>query len=244
MKIVALLNIIFQTDDLIAINKPPGLLVHKTPMARDATEHALQLLRDQIGQRVYPVHRLDRKTSGVLLFAKSPETNTAMQHLFSEKRVEKTYLAIVRGWAPEHGKINYPLTNDRGVEQEAVTSFHKIQQVEIPIPHGKHPTSRYSLLRLTPATGRFHQIRKHLAHIHHPIIGDRPHGCNKQNRLWKERWNMTTMLLHAQSVEFEHPSSGKKVKIEAEIRGEFLRVLQMLFETQKSLETQKGAKDI
>jgi tRNA pseudouridine65 synthase len=146
------LNIIFQTDDLIAINKPHGLLVHRSPIAADATEFAVQLLRDQIGMRVYPVHRLDRKTSGVLLFAKSPEVNAQVQQLFSKGKIRKTYKALLRGYAPEEGFIDYPL-QENGKEQEAQTRFRRLQTFEIPLPFGKFSTSRYSLVELQPLPG-------------------------------------------------------------------------------------------
>jgi len=202
--------------------------VHPSFIARDVSEFAVQLLRDQIGRRVYPVHRLDRKTGGVLLFALSKDVNPLMQQQFAERKVEKTYLAIVRGFSPDSGEINYPLKKENGEMQEAVTAFETLAKAEIPVPFGQHPNSRYSLVKFTPHTGRFHQLRKHAAHIFHPIIGDRPHGCNKQNKLWKEKFGMTTMLLHAASLEFVHPVSGEKVKIEAGQQQEFLRVMKII----------------
>ena len=217
------LEIIFEHEFLIAINKPHGLLVHRSPYARDVQEFALQRLRDQVGYRVYPVHRLDRKTSGVLLFAKSPEMNTYLQGLFQQRKVHKTYIAWVRGFIPEQGEINYPLEVE-GKFQEAITHYQLIRHIEIPFPYGKHATSRYSLVKLQPITGRFHQLRKHMAHIHHPIIGDRPHGCNKQNKLWKEQFGLTTMLLHAQKLRF--PWRDKEnIDIEADFQPEFKQVL-------------------
>lgn len=189
----------------------------------------MQLLRNQLSTRVYPTHRLDRKTGGVLLFALDPATNAAMQQLFRERKVEKRYLAVVRGFTEEAGEIDYPLTNDRGEMRDAVTRYKTLARTEIAVPFGKHPTSRYSLLELQPLTGRQHQLRKHLAHIFHPIIGDRPHGCNKQNRLWKERWNMTTMLLHASSLVFPHPVTGHETAIAAPCQPEFEAVKNRLF---------------
>ncbi len=223
------LKILYQDEHLVAINKPAGLLVHRSAIARDATEFAVQLLRDQIGQTVYPVHRLDRKTSGVLLFALNPEMNRALQMLFSERKTQKIYHAIVRGYTPENGVIDYPLQNERGESKEAFTKYQTLRQSEIDVPLGKHATSRYSLVELIPTTGRFHQLRKHMAHIFHPIIGDRPHGCNKQNRLWKERWDMTRMLLHASSLSFEHPKTGEVIEIKAGLDEEYERVVKMLF---------------
>ncbi len=196
-----LLEIVFENDNLIAINKPHGLLVHRSRIAADVQEFAVQRLRDQINQPVWPVHRLDRKTAGVLLFAKSKATNSEVQQLFQNHQVKKIYKAIVRGYSPEAEIINYTLT-DNDKTKDAVTHFKTLQHFELNIPFGKFPTSRYSLVELKPKTGRFHQLRKHMAHIRHPIIGDRPHGCNKQNRFWKERFGMTTMLLHAEELAF------------------------------------------
>ena len=118
------LSILYQSADLVAINKPHGLLVHRSPIASDASEFAVQLLRDQLGQRVYPVHRLDRKTSGVLLFALSETMNSAMQIQFAEGNVQKTYVAIVRGYTPDEQVIDYPLRRDNrepAVLQDAIT---------------------------------------------------------------------------------------------------------------------------
>ncbi len=209
------LDIIFQDECIVAINKPNGLLVHRSYIASQEDTFALQLLRDQLKLKVYPIHRLDRKTSGVLLFALSSEIAKIVQHHLQEGQIEKQYLAIVRGFFPNTINVDYPLTNDRGKTQEAITHFKLIKKVELPIPFGKHLTSRYSFIEATPETGRQHQIRKHLNHLRHPIIGDRPHGCNKQNRLFKERWNLTTMLLHANKLAFPHPVSEEKISIDA-----------------------------
>ena len=219
------LEIIYQDDRLVAINKPHGLLVHRSPIAADASEFAVQLLREQIGRKVYPVHRLDRKTGGVLLFALDPEMNSAMQQLFMEREVDKTYLAIVRGHSPDSGTIDYPLTDEKGNVHQAVTHFKTLESFDIPVPFGKHLTSRYSLVEVKPETGRMHQIRKHFAHIFHPIIGDRPHGCNKQNKLFLEKWGMNAMLLHASVLMFVHPETGEKVQISAPVQHDFERML-------------------
>ncbi len=222
------LDILFRNENLVAINKPNGLLVHRSPIASDADVFAVQLLRDQLGQRVYPVHRLDRKTSGVLLFALDEAMNSEMQRRFMNGEVAKTYHAIVRGHTPGEGEIDYPLKRDDGVVQDAVTIFKTLQHTEVPFAVGKHPTSRYSLVKLNPATGRMHQLRKHMAHIMHPIIGDRPHGCNKQNRYFKEHLDMMQMMLHAVSLEFSDPAGGGAISIEAPYQPEFLRMLDVL----------------
>ncbi len=222
------LEIIYQDAYLVAINKPHGLLVHRSPIAADADVFAVQLLRDQLDQKVYPVHRLDRKTGGVLLFGLSESMNQTVQVRFSEGAVAKKYHAIVRGFTSDTGTIDYPLRREDGVVQEAFTTFETLQRVEVSIPFGKHATSRYSLVELTPTTGRMHQLRKHMAHILHPIIGDRPHGCNKQNKLFNERFNMNTMLLHAIELQIDHPVTAQRLVITADYQTEFKRMLDEL----------------
>lgn len=223
-----MLDILFRDEYLIAINKPHGLLVHRSPIAADVEEFALQLLRDQIGQKVNPVHRLDRKTSGALLFAFDKKTEIEMQKQFAENKVKKVYLAIVRGHTDENGTIDYPLRKENGTFQDAFTTYQTLNQAELDVPFGKHLTSRYSLIEAAPATGRMHQLRKHFAHIFHPIIGDRTHGCNKQNKLFKEKWEMDTMLLHAQSLTFAHPVTQEIIIIQAPLQQEFVRVMKLM----------------
>lgn len=223
------LEVLYKDDHLVAVNKPHGLLVHPTTIAADATEHAVQLLRDQIGQWVYPVHRLDRKTAGVLLFALDQRINSLMQQKFMGKSVVKTYHAIVRGFTPDEGVIDYPLKNEMEKLQEAVTVFKTLKRTEVSVPFGTFATSRYSLVEIFPQTGRMHQIRKHFAHIFHPIIGDRPHGCNKQNKLFSEKWNHREMLLHALKLDFKHPVTGNPVSIAAGYQHPFVRIMEMLW---------------
>ncbi|MBL1411402.1 pseudouridine synthase [Sphingobacterium faecale] len=223
-----MLEILYQDEFLIAINKPHGLLVHRSSIANDASEFALQMLRDQIGRPVYPAHRLDRKTGGVLLFTLDKETDRLTQPLFAENKMDKSYLAVLRGFCPEQGCIDYPLLKENGTSQNAITHFRRLAQAEIAIPLGKFDTSRYSLVEATPQTGRMHQLRRHFAHIFHPIIGDRPHGCNKQNKLWKERFDMDTMLLHASNLSFQHPRTGQKIEIRADLQSSFIKALDIL----------------
>ncbi|WP_277633276.1 pseudouridine synthase [Avrilella dinanensis] len=222
------LEILYEDEYLVAINKPHGLLVHQSSIARNADEFAVQLLRDQIGQRVYPTHRLDRKTSGVLLFALDKTTNQSLTQQFTDKTITKKYWAIVRGFAPDELTIDYALRKDNGVLQDAVTKIKTVQRAEIDLPFGKHSTSRYSLVEAEPITGRMHQIRKHMAHILYPIIGDRPHGCNKQNKLWLEKFGMKTMLLHAHSLTFTHPKSLEEITFSAQPSEIFKEVTRLL----------------
>lgn len=223
-----MLEIIYRDEHLIAINKPHGLLVHRSPIAADASEFALQLLRDQIDMKVNPVHRIDRKTGGILLFAFNKEVEIAMQKAFMENQVSKKYLAIVRGHTPDAEDIDYPLRKENGTLQDAFTSYTTLKRAELDIAFGKHPTSRYSLVEAVPTTGRMHQLRKHLSHVFHPIIGDRTHGCNKQNKLFLELWEMTTMLLHASQLTFKHPITGEEITTKAALQPEFNRVMEVM----------------
>jgi tRNA pseudouridine65 synthase len=222
------LEIIYRDNRLIAINKPPGLLVHRTRLAADAKFFALQILRNQIDQRVFPVHRLDRKTSGVLLFALDEEMHRMVQFAFAERKIEKKYFAIVRGFTAEKGTIDYPLKKENGTFQEAITQYETLAKTEIEIPSGKHNTSRYSIVEISPLTGRKHQIRRHLAHLRHPIIADRPYGCNKQNKLFSDHFGLTNMMLHAHKLTFHHPETEETVCISAKIHEEFTRMISEL----------------
>lgn len=223
-----MLEIIYQDENLIAINKPHGLLVHQSSIARDATEFALQMLRDQVGKHVSPVHRLDRKTSGILLFAFDKDSEIAMHQQFMNTQTDKKYLAILRGFTPDAMDIDYPLAKENGTMQDAFTAFKTLQRAEVEVAFGKHPTSRYSMIEATPKTGRMHQLRRHFSHILHPIIGDRTHGCNKQNKLFLEQWNMTTMLLHASELSFTHPITSEPIHLKANLHDEFKRVMEFM----------------
>lgn len=223
-----MLDIVYHDEHLVAINKPHGLLVHRSTIAADAEEFALQLLRDQIGQKVNPVHRLDRATGGVLLFALDKDVEIAMQKQFSGDLIKKTYLAIVRGYTPDSEDIDYPIRKENGTLQEAFTHYNTLNRVELAVPFGKHQTSRYSLIEVKPTTGRMHQIRKHLSHVNHPIIGDTTHGCNKQNKLFRERWEMNTLMLHAAGLSFKHPVNGVQITIKAPVNTQFNRVMKLM----------------
>lgn len=223
-----MLDILYKDEWIVAINKPHRLIVHPSPIARDADTSAMEELRDQLGHYVYPAHRLDRKTGGVLLFGLTNEVKAMMDRIFAERQIQKIYYAIVRGFTEDEGVIDYALTNEKNKTQEAITNYKTVAQSEIAIPSGGHNTSRYSLVRVNPVHGRMHQIRKHFAHIHHPIIGDRPHGCNKQNKLFKEKWQMIDMLLHAHQIQFPHPINDSQLSIIAPIQQVFHDTMKLL----------------
>lgn len=213
------LEILFEDAFYVAINKPNGLLVHRTRLAEEKSEFALQLLRDQLGLKLFPLHRLDRGTSGVLLFAKTSEAAAPLVKAFAERQPAKTYLALVRGYAPEAGTIDYPIRPDRDnglkAPQEAVTHFERLGTVELPIAVGRYQTARYSLVKIKPETGRMHQIRRHFGHLRHYIIGDKKHGDWRHNLMFAEQLQSEALLLHAFSLTFCHPFTGETIEIKA-----------------------------
>ncbi len=240
------LDILYKDDYLIAVNKPAGMLVHRSWLDKHETQFVMQTLRDQIGQHVFPLHRLDRPTSGVLLFALSKEVASQLMPFFAEHRIDKTYLAIVRGWMEESGRLEYPLKvqQDKIADkfasqdkepQQAITDYRPIAKVEIPYSTGRFETSRYSLMELSPLTGRKHQLRRHMKHLKHPIVGDTSHGDGKHNRLFREQYACQRLLLHAAKVEFEHPLTGVNLVIEAPLDDVWKRLIDE-FSWSKSIE--------
>lgn len=229
------LSILYRDEHFVAVNKPSGLLVHRSAIDRHETRFALQLVRDQLGQAVYPIHRLDKPTSGVLLFGLSAECARKTSELWSAKAI-KTYLAIVRGYAPAEGLVNHPLTEERDAcsdkkarinkpAQDAITSFKCLATIELPIPVDKYPKSRYALVCCQPRTGRKHQIRRHMKHIQHPIIGDVKHGKGTHNRFFQEHFNAHRLLLAATQLELPHPYTDEKLVIDAPVDKVFHRLL-------------------
>jgi tRNA pseudouridine65 synthase len=212
------LEILYQDDALLAVNKPAGLPVHRSKLIGPAEAFLVDLLREQVGGEVFLAHRLDRATSGVLLVARSAVVAAALGEQFMGRAVQKDYLAVVRGWPePAEGLIDYPLPGSRetGPRREARTHYSRLATVEVPIALGRYPQQRYALVRAQPHSGRFRQIRKHLAHIHHPVIGDCQHGRSDHNRLYKQHFGCHRMLLHAWRLCFAHPSSGMPMTIDA-----------------------------
>lgn len=213
-----MIEILHQDDALIAVNKPANLAVHRSTFVGPADEFLIDLLREQVGGNVYLAHRLDRATSGVLLVARSKEVASALGEQFMQRTVHKQYLVVVRGWPePAEGVIDYPLPGSRetGPRREARTHYRRLATTEVPIALGRYPQQRYALLLAEPESGRFRQIRKHLAHIHHPVIGDCQHGRGDHNRLYKQHFGCHRMLLHAWRISFAHPVSGTPMQLEA-----------------------------
>ena len=230
------LPILYRDEHLIAIHKPAGLLVHRSMIDRHETRFALQMLRDQIGQFVYPVHRLDKPTSGVLVFALDSETARRLSDSFAEHQIAKTYLAVVRGYAPEEGHIDHALkekldkigdkhSRKDKPPQSAVTDFKRLATIELPYFVDRYPQSRYSLVEVYPKTGRKHQIRRHMKHIGHPIIGDAKHGKGVHNRFFGQQFNCNRLLLACTTMEFTHPIKQEPLRIEAAPEESFQQLL-------------------
>lgn len=233
------LPLLFKDDDLVIVHKPSGLFVHRTLLDRSASEFALQMVRDQIGQRVFPVHRLDRATSGVLIFALSSDSARIMATHFQDNRVEKEYLALVRGIPPKHIALDYPLKeilDDKADSmarqdkeaQSAYTEFETLKACEFQIKVDKFPTSRYALVRARPQTGRKHQIRRHLRHLGHPIIGDSTYGAGKHNRFFAERFQFRRLMLACTEMSFPHPRTEQKIKVSAPLADDFQQMVEQI----------------
>ncbi len=218
----------------MAVYKPAGLLVHRSPIDRHETRFAVQMVRDLIGRRVYPCHRLDKPAAGILLFGLSPETGRRLTEGFANRRIRKSYQAIVRGWIEAPGEIDYPLADEPdsystvrragGEPRAALTRYRPLARAELPIPVRPHPSARYSWLELTPLSGRRHQLRRHLKHIFHPILGDTTHGDGHHNRLQRQRLGVRRLMLAATRLELTHPVTGQGLVLNTEPDAEFLGI--------------------
>ncbi len=228
------LPVLYRDEHLVAVHKPAGLLVHRSPIDRHETRFAVQLVRNQLGRHVYPLHRLDKPTSGVLVFALDPETARLMGEAIATGGMEKTYLAVVRGVGPDYLELHHPLVEEDGPAcgcdrppepREAITWMRRLAQVELPFAVPPHPCSRYSLMELMPRTGRRHQLRRHMKHLFHPIIGDTTHGDGRHNRLFREQFQCRQLLLAAIRVALDHPVTGQRLVIECPPDEGFLAIL-------------------
>lgn len=206
-------NVIYEDDDFLVCNKPNDLLTHHSYFARNIRETSLtQMVRAHVGAKVHPIHRLDRKTSGCILFGKSPESTELLQSLMIESRIKKEYVALVRGHILAAGKIDSPLKNEtNGLYQDALTEFEPIELIEYDQPVKPYPQSRYSLIKLRPITGRTHQLRKHMNKIAHPIIGDPKHGNRHHNHAFEDWFRHSHLFLHARSLEIDFPNKEKLI---------------------------------
>jgi len=213
-----MIDIIFEDDYIICANKPNNMLMHHAKHSRNVSDEnsLLQEIESQLGFKTFPVHRLDRKTSGIILLAKEKEFVSGFQKLFTAKSIIKTYYAIVRGHAPTTLTIDSPVKGrDAKVHKEALTELETIEKIILEIPVKPYDSSRYSLVKLLPKTGRMHQLRVHSKKISHPIIGDPKYGDNNHNVMFEEHFESSNLFLHAGSLEFLHPFSGKNLLLKA-----------------------------
>lgn len=221
------LEILFEDEHIIAINKPSGLLVHPSWIAPRHTPNLASMLKQYFeGGSPYTIHRLDRPTSGVILFGKNKHVAQLMNEQFAERKVEKTYLCMVRGYTDEQGTIDYPLKEqldkiaDKYADQDkpaqdAVSHYRCLATVEIDMPVGRYEKSRYSLVEVKPETGRKHQIRRHMKHIFHPIVGDTKHGDNKHNKALRQHYDLQRLMLMARHLSFTHPVTNQVMEFTA-----------------------------
>lgn len=231
-----MLQILYKDHHYVAINKPAGLLVHRSPIDRNETRFVVQLLRDQIGQHVYPLHRLDKPTSGVLLFGLCSESTQRLAQLFETRSVRKHYVAVVRGHINNAMTIDHALTyrddnyDDRNRNgdmpaQNAVTELAPLATIELPIAFGRYVSMRFALIKACPRTGRKHQIRRHLKHISHPIVGDANYGKGDLNRFIANRFGCSRLMLAATRLEFPHPYTNEPIVIDAKVEDSFQHLL-------------------
>jgi tRNA pseudouridine65 synthase len=218
------------------VAKPAGLFVHRTRLDGGAQRPCLQRLRDQLGVHLYPVHRIDRATSGLLLFALDRDSARSLSAAFAAGAVGKRYLAIVRGHAPPALAIDHPLRRLAPAAsghadppaQPARTSLRRLATAELDVCVDRYPTSRYSLVELAPQTGRRHQLRRHLKHAGYPIVGDTTYGQGRHNRLLRERFDCHRLLLAAVELSLAHPSSGAPLRLVAPLDRDFAGVVAAL----------------
>lgn len=223
------LEIIYQDKNLVAINKPSGLLVHKTDLDPNESQFAVQILRDQLGKYVFPIHRIDKPTSGVLLFSLNSKVAQILSQSMQEMNFHKEYIALVRGWAPDHIIVERGVRQTRSnVRKEAFTKFWNLQNTTLPVSLGPYETARYSLVKACPLTGRRHQIRKHLNHISHPIIGDTWYGDRDHNRYFANELKLNQMFLHSVCMRFKDPENGLKLEIKAPLPVHWQKALSKL----------------
>lgn len=238
--------VLYQDEYLVAVDKPSGLLVHRSLIDKKETRFAMQIVRDQVGRHVFPVHRLDRPTSGVLLFALSADVARLLTEQLTARRVQKNYLAVVRGFTDPLGHIDYALKEkldkvaDRQARQDkpaqsAVTDYNTLQQYELPFAVGRYQTARYSLVQLRPLTGRKHQLRRHMAHIRHPIVGDTTHGDGKQNRFGREQFGFDRLALVCNRMVLQHPVTGEQLSIQSEVDHSIANLLKAWGATEQDL---------
>ena len=221
------LDILYLDDDVVAVDKPTALAVHRSRLVGNDEDYLMDRLRLQVDGRLHAVHRLDRATSGVLLVARSSAAAAELGRQAMAREMDKTYLAVVRGWPAEQGEIDYPLTGSslRGEAKPALTRWRRLATIEVAIAQGRYPQQRYALLEVTPETGRYRQIRRHFHHISHHLLGDTSHGRGDHNRLIRQHYGVHRLLLHALRLKVTHPITRRPLVLEAPLDAVWQRLL-------------------
>ena len=244
--------VLHQDDWLVAVYKPAGLLVHRSGIDHGERQFLLQLVRDRIGRRVYPVHRLDKPTAGLMVFGLDPDSAGRLAAAFAERQADKRYLAVVRGWTDDAGRIERPLKPlatrhgggaDGQEAREAMTEYRTLARCELPHAVGRYATARYSLVEAHPLTGRQHQIRRHFNHISHPIVGDVNHGDRHHNRFFREHFGCRRLLLVSWRLRLPHPNGHDVLSLHAAPDEAFLRIVEALGWGSLSSDLQNGHAD-
>lgn len=220
------LEVLFEDNYIIALNKPNNVLIHYSHYARNIKDDTLiDLVEKQFNKRFFPLHRLDRKTSGVIIFAKEKEYIPLFQELFLTNSIQKTYWGIVRGFCPKKGYIETPVKNpDTKVYKEALTHYQTLESITLDIPVHPYPQSRYSLIELKPKTGRMHQLRIHLNKISHPLVGDYKYGDRFHNRMFEKQYDCHNLFLHAKQLSFTHPFTKEKLELKASLNKNWIKI--------------------
>lgn len=210
------MEILFIDPHFVAVYKPAGMLVHRTAIS-DGDQFVVQELRNQLGEWVFPVHRLDRAACGLLILGRNAEAASELGKMWQEKQVKKTYELVVRGWITDPMQINRALVREKdGQMQEAVSEIAPLGQTEIQLPSGKYPTARYSWVEAKPQTGRFHQLRRHLAGAGHPVLGDYRHGDYRHNNAIEAHFGVHRLMLCCTQLQFTHPFTQAAITLSAE----------------------------
>lgn len=220
--------ILYQDEQLLVVNKPAGMAVHRSRLANDGDAYLIDVVREQVPGRLHLIHRLDSATSGAVLIGRNAEVAGLLGQQFMQRSVEKRYLAVCRGWPEETGTLDYELpgVRENSERKSAITHWRRLATIEVPIAINRYPQQRYSLVEVNPETGRYRQIRRHFAHLRHPLIGDTSHGRTEHNRLFKQYFSTHRLLLHAHTLEFDHPLLGERMRITAPLDAEFSGLLQ------------------
>ena len=219
--------ILYSDEHIVVVDKPAGIPVHRSRLVNDDKIFLIDQVRALVDGPLHLIHRLDRATSGVLLIGRNAEVAGTLGRQFMQREVEKTYLAVCRGWPEEAGEIDYPLpgVRENSDRKPALTRWKRLATIEVPIAINRYPQQRYALVEISPETGRYRQIRRHFAHLRHPLIGDTSHGRTEHNRLFKQYYSVHRLLLHASRLQFDHPLDERRMCIEAPLDAEFAGLL-------------------